>query len=604
MTLRKALALAIGITITGSGAAFAGTAPLSDTEIDRVSAQGIQTILNESFNSVADQNNNLDSVQLNDFAQESSIVEGLVNSAVSAVNASANVLHGSETTASEVTQANFNLTSNHHNNASTSFSNLGDNVAQNLDKQTQYVENGSLATIDEQNNNNNSVQLNDSAQRNSQGVNVMNSSFSSNNFGLNIFSSDDINGGALTQVNNQFSVNMPNIAEFGINAFANNYESGGVTQWIVNDSSSDIASQVNNDNSVQVNSYAQQNALADSIVNTAKSATNGAANLATVDDIDGANISQINVAGSDNHRNSASALNAYAWNLNKQTQNIENGSLLDTLAASIRDQDNNNNSVQVNGKAQQNVSAVLLENSAGSAVSAVLNLLDAGEIGNSQTTISQENTLRAENYNNSAGATGQAFARNRDEGASPGQYVGNNYATIYDQDNNNNSVQLNDNAQQNVTVDKLINSANSAVNVGQNLLNWDGPNGGVNNSNISQNNSEVAFNHKNFAFSSASDAVAANDNKQTQVVVNYFTTDLSQGTQDNNMNSVQLNDFAQQFASALVLVNSAASAVNSGLNVINAGTVIDSGLTQTNRNTALNFFNEATGYSAFAINNR
>src|SRR3989304_4011523 len=108
MTLRKALALAIGITVGGSGAAFAGSAPLSDTEMDRVSAQGIQTIVNQSILPVNDQNNNLDSVQLNDFAQESSTIEGLVNSAVSAVNASANLLYSEETTSSAVNQTNDN----------------------------------------------------------------------------------------------------------------------------------------------------------------------------------------------------------------------------------------------------------------------------------------------------------------------------------------------------------------------------------------------------------------------------------------------------------------------------------------------------------------
>src|SRR3972149_7122595 len=285
MTLRKALALAIGITITGTGAAFAGSTPLSDIELDRVSAQGIQTIRNESLNPVNDQNNNLDSVQLNDFAQESSTVEGLGNSAVSAVNASANLLYGDETTSSAVTQENTNTAQNHVND---SFAVDNDAYAQNINKQTQYV-NNDFAFIGFQDNNNNSVQLNDDAQRNSEGVSIINSAFSADNFGLNIYSSgsEPIRGGTVTQTNTQNAYNMNNTAEADNlgTAYAQNYEEGQVTQQIINGFGSFIVSQNNNDNSVQLNDNAQQNAVVDSLVNTAKSATNTGANLATVGDL-------------------------------------------------------------------------------------------------------------------------------------------------------------------------------------------------------------------------------------------------------------------------------------------------------------------------------
>src|SRR3990170_3824175 len=604
MTLRKALALAIGITIAGTGAAFAGSTPLSDTEMDRVSAQGIQTIVNQSILPVNDQNNNLDSVQLNDFAQESSTVEGLVNSAVSAVNASANLLYGDETTSSAVTQENTNTAENHVNDA---FAVDNDAYAQNINKQTQAVTNSQGSSIDDQENNNNSVQLNDDAQRFSEGLTLIHSAFSAVPFALTVYSSDSesITGGSVTQTNTQNAFNMNNTADGFEDAYAQDFEQSIFTQQISNAQSSIVTYQDNNNNSVQVNDQAQQNAVVDSLVNTAKSAVNIGANLATVGDVTGTDIYQTNTAVAENHVNDAFASdgNAYAENLNKETQHVFNGTSPDTVAASIEDQENNNNSVQLNDYAQQNASAVLVENSAGSAVNAGLNVLNAGDITNSQNTISQTNDQTAENYNNYADGGTDAHARNWETATFPGQFISNDLAVIGDQDNNNNSVQLNDYAQQNVTADKVVNSANSAVNVGQNLLNWETTGGDITNSVVTQTNTQEAKNHYNDAFAFDGAATAKNKYKQTQYVNNYFTTDLSQGTQDNNMNSVQLNDFAQQFASAVVLINSSGSAVNAGLNVIRVGAINDTCITQTNTNTAVNFSNTANGGTfAYAIN--
>ncbi|HBG46625.1 MAG TPA: hypothetical protein DDW94_06490 [Deltaproteobacteria bacterium] len=608
MTLRKAFALAVGITLAGSGTAFAGSAALSDSEMDRVSAQGIQTIVNESNFPVADQNNNLDSVQLNDFAQESSNVEGLINSAVSAVNASANLLYSGPATSSGIEQENDNTAKNHVND---SFAFNNDAYAQNLNKQTQDVNNSFLVTIEDQENNNNSVQMNDNAQQNSEGVSVLNSAFSANNFGLNIYSSDsgNIAGGDITQTNTQRAYNMNNTADAEDGAaYAQNYEEGVVTQRIENSFlDTTIEYQDNNNNSVQVNDDAQQNALVDSLVNTAKSATNTGANLATVGNVTGTDIYQTNTAVAENHVNDAFSVDgdAYAENQNKQTQHVHNGEFPVTaqLTTVIEDQENNNNSVQLNDNAQENVSAVLLENSASSAVNAGLNVLDVGDITNSDDTIYQKNVQTAENFDNYADGGTDAKARNWETSDDPGQYIANNYAIIYDQDNNNNSVQVNDNAQQYVTVDKLINSANSAVNVGQNLINWDNAGGDVTNSVIHQENTQTAKNHYNDAFALEGEATAKNKYKQTQVVENYFATDLSNGTQDNNMNSVQLNDNAQRYASAVVLINSAASAVNAGLNVINAGTLSQTCVKQFNTNTAVNYSNVADGGTfAYAVN--
>lgn len=604
-----------------TGTAFAGSMTITDSDLDGVSAQGLQIIENDNrtFEPIADQDNNLDSVQLNNEAQQNAHVAAIVNSAKSAVNTSANILidavdgdgngeppPSGKSFSNSFSQSNENDAVNHKNKAMVISSGSEDSedegtllaIAANVNKQKQTITNTPTSVIEDQENNNNSVQLNDYAQQNAVGTGIVNASTSALNFGLNIFVANNVSGTNGSSSNTQSATNMSNEAmiigrsDATAIAVAGNAELG-ITQTVANGIEGQISNQDNNNNSVQVNDNAQENAMVLAIMNSAQSAANAAENLAQMLDVSGSNISQSTENKAVNHTNIAIALTeegiAVAGNLNKQTQNVSNmdGTPVHSLGI-IDEQDNNNNSVQVNDDAQRTVQAVLLENAASSAVNAAVNIIHAGNVSGS--TLDQSNVQIALNYDNLAVGTAAAIAANAELNEHPGQWINNVHGTIYDQDNNNNSVQLNDNAQKDIVVDKTINSANSAVNVGQNIMSL----GDVTASTISQSNWQYASNHNNAAIS-GDIAIAANINKQTQIIHNCFCSDLSQGTQDNNMNSVQLNDCAQQNAQGVIIVNAADSAVNGALNIINSGTVANSSMSQSNTNTAVNFSNIAVG---------
>ncbi len=606
------------------GTSYAGTL-LTENEMDDVSAKGLQIITNnnEDFAAINDQDNNLDSVQLNDNAQQYAESWSIVNSAKSAVNVSANVLMdgirgipeppepptGKSFSSSSASQSNDNTAINHKNKAIVETENgFAVAIAKNKNKETQLIENNYYdnvdgetgGTIEDQDNNNNSVQLNDNAQQYANAYDIVNASTSAINVAANIFISGGVTESNISQSNTQFASNMHNLAVASSSGFslavASNKEEGP-TQVISNtyvNGAEDIEDQDNNNNSVQVNDYAQQYAVADSIINAAQSAANTSANMASMDDVSElSSVTQGNTNLAYNHFNKAYADGefavAIAKNKNKETQivlnmpgEIEEGEGL----GKIEDQDNNNNSVQLNDNAQQEAYAYVLENLSMSAANVALNLLGAGDVTSS--TLTQSNTQVASNYDNIAVATSVAFAGNVEFNENPGQYIQNLHGTIYDQDNNNNSVQLNDEAQRDMVVDKSINAANSAVNAAQNIMKV----GDVSGSILTQENYQYASNHNNLAAADCV-AVAANINKQTQIVDNCFCSNLSEGTQDNNMNSVQLNDDAQQYASTIISMNLAESAANVALNVITAGTVSGSTISQSNTNVAINFSNIA-----------
>ncbi len=596
------------ITLVGlmlsAGTAMAGPKALTDAELEDVNAQGLQLIMNDNraFSPpLSDQNNNLDSVQLNSSAQQNSRVAGIVNSAKSAVNASANILRvgnvtdGGNGNKDTIIQSNTNIATNHQNVA-VALSSEGENTAfaSNLNKQTQFVENTPVSQVDGQNNNNNSVQLNDDAQQNSLGVSIMNASTSAVNFALNVVTASSLSD-TVIQSNSQVATNMSNLATATGLADASNGEFSSATQTINNhygvdgDTLSSVRNQNNNNNSVQANDNAQEYASVGSLLNSAQSAVNISGNLASLGTVSDSSLIQSNTNSSSNHNNIAFASNmAFASNLNKQTQNVENAPAplpeYEGLAT-IYNQNNNNNSVQANDNAQRAVQALLLENAASSATNAALNMLSTGGLSGSH--VAQSNQQSASNYENEAiSSVGLAVAGNMEVSWAPGQYIHNVHATI-DQDNNNNSVQLNGNAQSDTVVDKLINSANSAVNAAQNLMHT----GDVANSTIVQSNSQYAGNHNNNAWGWNA-ARAINLNKQTQIIENCWCTDLSEGhTQDNNMNSTQLNDNAQQNSTGTLVVNAADSAVNGALNLLAATAVTDSSIVQSNTNVAVNFSN-------------
>lgn len=609
----------IGLALMGN-TAYAGSQSISDTELDGVSAQGLQTINNDNrtFRAISDQNNNLDSVQLNNNSQGDSIAGGIVNSAKSAVNASANLITlGNVSTPPNgdpktIIQANENTAKNHVNE---SFAlGLGGDalaVAANVNKETQRISNMNASVIEEQNNNNNSVQLNHGAQHDSSGMSIVNASTSAANIGLNALNAGELSD-TVIQVNAQYAGNMNNKAEAisagsSAEALAFNAEFGP-TQVVRNDSRTRVAgrkSQNNNNNSVQLNHGAQSGAQVVNISNVAQSALNVAANLASIASVSGdSTVTQTNDNTAENHVNSAEAcqickngrggVTAIAKNLNKQTQKVGNGP--DAVNSG---QNNNNNSVQLNHGGQRDATSGSIINASVSSVNSGLNVLNSREVSGSSA--SQSNAQTAANMSNTATATGSqgiALATNWEaNGATQG--IDNAYgrdSNVSDQDNNNNSVQINDSAQASATAVSIVNAAKSAINHGANMASL----GSITGSTVSQSNDNNVANHVNVALFAGENgtAIAKNLNKQTQNVSNAAGTYEGQlaviDGQNNNNNSVQVSDEGQSGVTAVALVNAASSAANDAMNVLNAGDVSrGSSVSQSNDQSALNYDNLA-----------
>jgi len=200
-------------------------------------------------------------------------------------------------------------------------------------------------------------------------------------------------------------------------------------------------------------------------VNIAQSAANLAANLIAITGSEASNLTQGNYQSASNHVNDAysPAGMAEATNVNKQSQEIGNNADPDaTTFIYITKQNNNNNSVQLNDSAQQDAAAFYLANASGSALNAAVNILavygtDSSDVNNS--TLHQYNDAYADNFSNYAAGGSEAIASNRETLENPGQFINNIHAQVDDQDNNNNSVQLNDSAQQSMTAVAGVNIA-------------------------------------------------------------------------------------------------------------------------------------------------
>ena len=406
--------------------------------------------------------------------------------------------------------------------------------------------------------------------------------------------------------------------------YAGNHEDGA-TQDINNmNEFTDIINMNNNNNSVQLNDEAERYAKALLISNIANSATNSAINGLKTGNITDSydSVFQTNEQEALNHINTTDGFEAISENTNKETQVIRNFTVDDPESlAYIENQNNNNNSVQLTGNAQSNTKTAIMENISLSASNTALNLLSTGDVnvpigepdpalyGNiTGSLIEQFNNQVAKNFNNEA--TGEyALALNgeftddefyRTEEPEAGQMIENIHGNIAEdgvQNNNNNSVQLNDGAQSEAAGIIISNIANSATNIAVNMMTT----GDITGTDITQENKQEAYNHMNTATGDMY-AFAGNLNKQKQYIYNCNCTAID-GEQNNNMNSVQLNGNAQANLQTLVLLNSANSAANIGVNVLHAGTVSGSSIVQKNTATAVNFSNTATGgVEATAIN--
>ncbi len=587
------------------------------------SSEATQTVVNNAPETgeinVHDQDNNNNSVQLNGAAQQNATGITINNNANSAKNFGVNI-HYSEgvITESAVSQTNEQEAGNHNNTAQAP----GDAEAYNRNKERQVVitpmdEVSEFVNVSNQNNNNNSVQLNDDAQQNATGLEIRNSALSAYNTGMNIMKFDSSSSASLSQTNEQTAGNMNNNAEGLLNASAYNGEWVGendvTTQYV--QIQANVSNQNNNNNSVQLNGNAQENAAALTMVNNANSAQNSGMNilvdLITPGDdttpppsekgISDTGVNQINNQTAENHVNTASAKEgeAFAGNVNKQSQEIRNAEEVDNRAAqiAITDNSNNNNSVQLNDNAQRNAKAFEMVNMAVSAANTGINVAVFHSVTNSGVT--QTNNQTARNFENTAIGNTIAKAVNGELSENPGQYVHNVHARIEGQDNNNNSVQLNDNAQEKASGFSIANIAKVALNSGVNII-W--IENATSDSEITQTNTQYAGNHNNTAIASES-AIAMNENKQTQVIENCYCADIVD--QNNNQNSVQLNDNAQANVTGWHVLNGATSAVNMATNIMTTrGAVSGTVLTQTNSQTAVNFSNTAMGTNATAGNLR
>ncbi|WP_200762614.1 beta strand repeat-containing protein [Nitrosophilus alvini] len=302
----------------------------------------------------------------------------------------------------------------------------------------------------------------------------------------------------------------------------------------------DISDQQNNNDSVQLNGETQSVSSSIEIVNSSASALNVHQNSASAD-----NSSDIALYQSNDQ---------FAENSTYSNQSISND-------ADATDQNNNNRSVQINSDAQSNTSAFIISNAAGSAENIGQNVLSADNL-ESVNTITQENIQHAFNGEMDFEVLTQ-----------------NIYSSDTSNQNNNvSSVQLNENAQIDVSGAVVTNSANSAENIGQNIVSVSGTD---------------SFN----TIASSNEQSATNYTRDyTEQNIGSFSSDY----QKNNINSVQLNDNAQNSVEALVLSNSAASASNIAQNF--GSSVAASGFNDITQSNTQNAYN-GTGWENWSFQN-
>lgn len=480
-------ALVVGLTFAPFAPATAGMIALSDEELGSVSAQGLQLVSNPT--AITGQQNNNNSVQLNDDSQAGASAMDIRNAVASAVNIEQDI-------------DSYNFVSLFSSTATST------QTATNFKDSEQIVDNGGDVTA--QNNNNSSVQLNDTAQAGANAMSILNAADSAKNIYQRITNVTNSVGVSSLSTNNQIATNT-----------------GTVTQTITN--AGTVTGQNNNNSSVQVNDDAQAGASGMSMSNVAGSAQNIGQMVGNVTGSVGVTIGQSHVQ--------------VATNTNIDTQVITNLGLVNPI------QNNNNASVQLNDNAQAGASGLLIDNKAGSAMNVAQNVLNV--TGLVSLTATQSNDQTADNFL----ITEQTIE---------------NVADTTLQNNNNSSVQVNNTAQTGTGTMALANTAGSAMNIGQNVVNAVNING-LNI--ISQSNMQLAL------------SGAPSGLTPTQNIINIDDA----FAQDNNHGSVQLNNSAQSGSSSMAIANTAASAANIGQNVANlSGLVAVNIIGQSNVQDAVN----------------
>jgi hypothetical protein len=481
---RKIVALLVAVGLVGLPLVPSWAVTLSDDELGSVSARGFQIVHNGPVN--IGQDNNNDSVQIASNSQK--MVHGLAvtNAADSGGSVGQNI-------ASAYDLIGFNGISQ-------------ENVQFALNEPAaseQYVLNNPFGLFDLsafQDNNNGSVQVKDDAQNWVSALVLSNAALSATTVGQNIASAGNLAFGDLfVQRNYQTAKN-------DVHKDKQSVVNGGFLLGI-------DAFQDNNNGSVQVTDAQQGGSHAGFMVlaNIADSAANVAQNIAN-----GKDAALMSIASQKNWQK--------AYNDTYTKQSVDSG--FSYLSASIF-QASNNGSVQISDRAQQWLSAMVIANAASSATNAGQNVASLGSFV-SLNFVEQLNHQKADNDT----------------------YVSQKVKNIgllevsALQDNNNGSVQV-AHAQDWASALTLSHAADSAANVGQNIV-ASGDFVGLDI--VSQKN----------------DQHAKSDTKSKQAVVNLFAS--LPLAQDNNNASVQMND-SQSHVRGLSVLNAAASAVNVGQNI-------------------------------------
>ena len=405
-----------------------------------------------------------------------------------------------------------------------------------------------------QDNNNGSVQLHGNTCMNCNGVSIENVADSASNSATNLLNVGS--GGTVTanQYNDQCS-------------------GGGAQNTVVRlqeevENNGDVNDvQDNNNASVQLTDNVQRNAQHFSLINGASSAINRSTNMATISaagQIDGSQAAsqeaKNELAMSDIDTPDPSTITGMGREFYHYVEN--DGDI-------NADQRNNQASLQLTDNAQRNIQNFDLINiaaSAGNLATNVADLTTAAGVGTSSTPFSQGNVQAACN---------QVLGGSTDESYEGAQGITNNgnIASGADQDNNNFSVQLKDNAQRDASAGILVNAAGTAVNAGSNIANINA--GG-----------DVYLNQYN-------EQESANwiQSDTPQTVANGGTL---YGNQNNNNNSVQLINNALSNVNAVLLVNAASSAVNNAWNIASVNTTGSVTISQVNVQNSVNVVGAGT----------
>ncbi len=402
---------------------------LNDAELEEVDAQGPQIVFNNG-NVNSPQHNNSNSLEMHGNAERYINGVSKENVASSAANSATNLMNVGSGANVTVTQYNDQCTGGGANNtvrrAQLEIKNDGD-------------------VNEEQHNNNASVLLTDNVQRNGKHFSLINGAVSAINRSTNmvtVSSAGQINGSQgskqgsknVIAPNDLDAPNPPPSTVSGMNReFYHYVENNGDLN----------ADQKNNQASLQLTDNAQRNVQNFDLINIAASAGNLATNVASLNasgDVGTAGMpfSQGNVQAACNQI----AAGTIDENFEGAQDIVNNGN----ISAGV-DQDNNNFSVQLKDNAQGNASAGILANISSSAANTASNIAYVNAGGDVY--LEQYNEMEAANWIQSD--TPQSISG-----------MGGTH-------NNNNSVQVINNALSNTSSVLLVNAASSAVNTSWNI---------------------------------------------------------------------------------------------------------------------------------------